>query len=98
MVLGSSEQFQPGLPVRYVYEPRVGIATAKNTGIRAASGEILAFTDDDAVVDPQWLGRIERAFNRDPQIGIVGGAIRNLECGRGDWTARTWLSSLEDSL
>ena len=40
---------------RYLFEPKQGKSYALNTGIRAASGDILAFTDDDIVVERDWL-------------------------------------------
>jgi predicted nucleotidyltransferase len=88
--------FRAEFPVRYVLEPRLGIATARNAGVRASSGEVLAFTDDDAVVDPEWLGFVERAFLRDPRIGIVGGAILNLKTERRDVVAR-YFEAFEES-
>jgi GT2 family glycosyltransferase len=45
------EQF----PVRYVGEPVAGQSRARNRGILETSGELVAFTDDDCVVDPGWL-------------------------------------------
>ena len=41
---------------RYVVEKRVGLSRARNTGGRAARGEIVAYVDDDAVADRAWLG------------------------------------------
>ena len=40
---------------RYLFEPQQGKSYALNAGIREARGEIIAFTDDDATVDPLWL-------------------------------------------
>jgi glycosyltransferase involved in cell wall biosynthesis len=44
-------------PLRYVFEPEQGRYAALNTGIRAATGAIVATTDDDARVEPDWLTR-----------------------------------------
>ncbi len=44
-------------PLRYFYEPEQGRYAALNTGIRAATGNIIATTDDDARVEPDWLTR-----------------------------------------
>lgn len=41
--------------IRYLREPVPGASRARNLGARQARGEVLAFTDDDAVVDPGWL-------------------------------------------
>jgi len=55
--------------------------------VRLAQGEVIAFLDDDASVDPEWLRHIERVFLRDPRIGRVSGAVLNMKCGRHD---RIW--------
>ena len=47
---------------------------ARNTGIRAATGEFLAFTDADCYPQPEWLAGLMRPF-QDEQIGIVAGKI-----------------------
>jgi glycosyltransferase involved in cell wall biosynthesis len=44
-------------PLRYLFEPEQGRYAALNTGIRAARGSIIATTDDDARVEPDWLTR-----------------------------------------
>ncbi len=41
--------------VRYAFEPQQGISFARNTGVRSAGGEIIAFIDDDETADPKWL-------------------------------------------
>jgi glycosyltransferase involved in cell wall biosynthesis len=44
--------------VRYLFEPRQGKSYALNTGVRGASGNVLAFMDDDVTVEPTWLGKL----------------------------------------
>lgn len=41
--------------IRYLSEPRSGISHARNTGVAAASGELVAFLDDDGEADQKWL-------------------------------------------
>jgi glycosyltransferase involved in cell wall biosynthesis len=61
---------------RYLGEPRTGLSIARNTGIAASRGEIVAFTDDDAEPDTSWLERILKRFEEFPSnVGIVGGDV-----------------------
>lgn len=56
----------------YVREPAFGATAARHAGVRAASGDIFVFIDDDVHVQPGWLDAILDVFT-DPQVGIVGG-------------------------
>jgi glycosyltransferase involved in cell wall biosynthesis len=62
------------IPLRYVLERKPGLGNAHNAGVRAARGEILAFTDDDCYPETDFLNRIWCAF-ADPSIGYIGGRI-----------------------
>jgi GT2 family glycosyltransferase len=61
--------------VRYLAEPLRGSSVARNRGVSETSGEILAFTDDDAVVDEDWLGWLVEPFLRDTRVGVVTGLV-----------------------
>ena len=61
--------------VRYLSNPRQGVALNRNLGARHARGEILAYTDDDCTVPPDWLRVIAAAFQADERIGMVFGNI-----------------------
>ncbi|MGK5691599.1 glycosyltransferase [Streptomyces sp. URMC 128] len=61
--------------VRYVCERVPGLAVAHNTGLAAARGEVVAFTDDDVVADPRWLTELTAPFAADPGLGCSTGLI-----------------------
>lgn len=63
---------------RYLLESRRGKSLALNTGIHAASGDILVFTDDDCVPDPYWLASIAREFGADSSLAAIGGRVELL--------------------
>lgn len=60
--------------VRYIFEAQQGLSNARNAGIRAARGEILAFVDDDVTVEPTWLDNLTGGL-RDGQWAGSGGRI-----------------------
>jgi GT2 family glycosyltransferase len=64
--------------LRYVAETRHGLSHARNCGAAAAAGELVAFTDDDVEIDPDWLGCLVAGFD-DPRIACVTGLILPLE-------------------
>ena len=51
-----------------------GLAGSRNTGAHAATGSIVAFIDDDALPEPDWLERLAAPYE-DPQVAAVGGGI-----------------------
>jgi GT2 family glycosyltransferase len=62
----------------YVREDRPGLDFARNAGIRAASGEIIVYTDDDVRLHPRWLERMVAAFD-DSRIMAVTGQVMPAE-------------------
>jgi GT2 family glycosyltransferase len=61
--------------VRYVCEPIPGLSRSRNRGIGDATGEIVAFTDDDVEVDPHWIRELVRGFTRANDVELVTGLV-----------------------
>lgn len=61
--------------LRYVFEGKQGLSVARNSGINAARGEIIAFTDDDVIVHPNWLQALVAAYQEYPDAACIGGKI-----------------------
>ncbi len=74
-------------PVTYVVEPERGLAIAHNRGLDFVSGEVVAFTDDDVIVDPGWLRSLAVDF-ADDDVACVTGLILPI---RLDTQAQFWL-------
>jgi GT2 family glycosyltransferase len=60
---------------RYVREPRPGLNWARNRAIAEARGEILAYTDDDVVVDSEWVRALATTFAEHPEVMAVTGLV-----------------------
>lgn len=75
------------VPLRYVFEGRQGLAQARNTGIAAARGALVAFTDDDVVVAPDWIARLLEAFADDTVMALGGPIAPRWEGAAPRWMA-----------
>jgi glycosyltransferase involved in cell wall biosynthesis/GT2 family glycosyltransferase len=78
------EEYQRKLGIRCVYSERRGPALARNKGIREARGNIVAFTDDDCIPEPDWLEKAARHFDQRPLAGLEG-RIRSEKLGDPQW-------------
>ena len=61
------------LPLKIIKIEVTGVVAAMNSGLDVATGDIIAFTDDDAVPRKDWLEKIESHFLADNAVGAVGG-------------------------
>lgn len=72
---GSTKEVAAKYPsVRYMNEPRKGLDIARNTGARSATHGIIAYTDDDVVIEENWVMKIKACFN-DPMTMAVTGQV-----------------------
>jgi glycosyltransferase involved in cell wall biosynthesis len=63
------------LPIRCVIEDTPGLSNARNRGVDEARGDYICWTDDDVVIDPQWLSAYAAAFKRHPEAAVFGGKV-----------------------
>jgi glycosyltransferase involved in cell wall biosynthesis len=68
------EEYKNKANITYAREEEKGVSYARNRGIRQAKGEVIAFVDDDAWVDKQWLKEIDVLF-RENDCAACGGKI-----------------------
>lgn len=62
-----------GQRIRYETEPRPGLSRARNRALELAQGDLIAFTDDDAVPEPGWAAAIASTIALDEGVGAVAG-------------------------
>ncbi|MCC5636470.1 glycosyltransferase [Nostoc sp. CHAB 5844] len=60
--------------IRYILEPEAGASKARNTGINYATGDIVAFIDDDMTAHPDWLMQLQKCLN-DAEVMAVTGLV-----------------------
>lgn len=63
------------LPVRVLQEPRQGLSYARNCAAEAARGDLVLWTDDDALVDPHWLEEYVHAGEKHSDAMFFGGPV-----------------------
>lgn len=61
--------------VRYLFEPKAGLDFARNAGLRNGSGDLIAYLDDDVVVDRNWLDGLATAWRSCPHAGGFTGLV-----------------------
>jgi GT2 family glycosyltransferase len=73
---GSTDDTQDILPwfpdVRVIRQPNMGLSAARNVGLRAATGEVIAYTDSDCFADPDWLTHLVHQLQRSGAAGVGG--------------------------
>ena len=66
---------QAGVPVRYVHEPRAGVANARNAAVAATRAPLIAFLDDDEEAPASWLAALLAAYEA-YEADVVFGPVR----------------------
>lgn len=62
-------------PLRYVTEPKQGLAFARNRAVAEAAGNWVGFLDDDTVPRPNWVAAAAQFAQQHPEVGAYGGQI-----------------------
>jgi len=60
---------------QYFFEPNQGLSHSRNRGIHESNGTIIAFLDDDAFADPEYISSLNRFFTSHPEVAAIGGKI-----------------------
>jgi glycosyltransferase involved in cell wall biosynthesis len=82
-------QEHPKLNIRYCFEPVQGLSSARNRGIEAATGDILAFIDDDERIVEDFVTAYIDLFDQHPDAMAAGGEIiAEYPTGRPRWMSR----------
>ena len=81
------ERLKSALPDVIVVENREnqGLSGGKNTGVALASGQVVAFLDDDAVADPDWLRFMVSCYEDPEVVGVAGRTVPNWDTARPSW-------------
>ncbi|UCF44277.1 MAG: glycosyltransferase, partial [Planctomycetota bacterium] len=80
---------------RYILEETLGLSYARNTGVRAARGDIIAFIDDDAEASPGWLEALLEIYDSIPEAWAVGGKVLPIwDAAKPEWLTERYYRSL----
>lgn len=81
---------EAGAPIRYIFEKAQGLSFARNTGIREATGEAVAFVDDDVDLGADWLNALLAPL-ADSSVACTGGPVRPIwPAERPSWLTKDW--------
>lgn len=75
----------------YAYEAEAGLGRARNRGRATASGEVIAYIDDDVVIRPGWLGQVREHFVAKRSDCLAGSVEVEVEGGLPEWFPERFL-------
>jgi glucosyl-dolichyl phosphate glucuronosyltransferase len=84
--------FAGRLPIRCLWEPKPGLSNARNRATEEATGDYIIWTDDDILVERQWLAAYVAMFREHPEAAVFGGPIEPIFEG----TPPGWLLRVMD--
>lgn len=85
------EAFAGRLPIKIVHEPKQGHCFSRNCAIKHARGDLLLWTDDDVIVDTNWIVGYVEAAKSNPDDTFWGGPIIPVfESGKPKWISENW--------
>lgn len=73
------KKFKPVFPdLKYIFEPKQGVSVARNTGLRNAHEDLIAFVDDDCIVDKNWIKNLIEFLNNHPEADVIYSKITKI--------------------
>lgn len=81
---------------KYIFEPRQGLSVARNRGVDESKGEIIAFLDDDVIVDKHWLKNLEECYLETKADAVGGRAYLIMEKEPPDWLGPAFKNILSE--
>jgi len=79
---------ESNIPVRYGVEPQQNIALARNASVHMATGELLAFVDDDEEPLADWLRKLYEVLSEYRADGVIGSVVPRFEESAPRWAVR----------
>ena len=74
--------------VVYTFEPNQGQSHARNTGVKVAHGDVIAFTDDDVIPERNWLAHLVAVFAKSNADGVGGRILPKWEAPVPAWLTK----------
>jgi glycosyltransferase involved in cell wall biosynthesis len=82
------ERFREFLNIAYIFEEKTGQSNARNTAIRESKGEILVWTDDDVIVEPDWVCRLLACHDTLEADVVFGRVLPMWETNPPNWFSK----------